>query len=216
MSNVSIIRFGAAALLLGAMVSTGPASVHAQGVGLGVIGGANFATLRGLDDVDLDRRTGAMGGVRLLLPLGTALSLQPEALVVTAGAKPRRGGSNDDGIRLTYAQVPVLLRLAPAGGMPISPHVYAGPYFGMRIRCQVDLDDRDCDDVGSVNTETVDIGGIVGGGLDFDMGGLVLTGGLRYGFGVSKVAEFEAGSVRESAKNGSFSVYAGLGLRFGR
>ncbi len=200
-------------LMCSAMCLALPVVAEAQGGRFGIIGGVNFATLRGLDDVDLERRTGSMGGLSLVLPLGSTFALQTEALLVTAGAQ---AASNDGGISLTYAQVPVLLRLSPAAGSPISPHVYAGPYFGMRIRCQIDTGSTssDCDDVGDVNTETVDIGGIVGGGLDFSLGGLVLTGGARYGFGVSKVAEFGTGAAREAAKNGSFSVYAGLAVRF--
>ncbi len=203
------------ALLCGIAATLLPLPVEAQGGRLGVIGGVNFATLRGLDDVDLDKRTGSMGGISLVLPLGSTFALQTEALVVTGGAQPSSG--TGDGISLTYAQVPVLLRLSLGAGGSVAPHVYAGPYFGLRIRCQIDTGsgDSDCDDVGGVNTETVDVGGIVGGGLDFDLGGLVLTGGARYGFGVSKVAEFDTGSVRESAKNGSFSIYAGLAIRFG-
>jgi hypothetical protein len=72
-----------------------------------------------------------------------------------------------------------------------------------------------CDDVPGISTNTVDAGGIVGGGLDLNLGALVLTGGVRYGFGVSKVADFDADGVRESASNGSYAVYAGLSVRFG-
>jgi len=203
------------ALICGFAALLMPCVVAAQGGRIGIIGGVNFATLRGLDDVDLEKRTGSMGGLSLVLPLGSTFALQTEALVVSGGAQPKSG--TGDGISLTYAQVPVLLRLSLGGSSPIAPHVYAGPYFGLRIRCQIDTGagDSDCDDVGGVNTETVDVGGIVGGGLDFDLGGLVLTGGARYGFGVSKVAEFDTGSVRESARNGSFSIYAGLAIRLG-
>lgn len=93
---------GAAALFAASALPSSP--VHSQGARIGIIGGPNFATLRGLDDVDLDKRTGSMGGLSLLLPLGAAFAFQPEALVVTGGAQPRTG--SDDGITLTYAQVP--------------------------------------------------------------------------------------------------------------
>lgn len=193
-----------------------PSVTQAQESGrFGVMVGANFATLRGLDDVDLDKRTGAMGGLFLVNPLGGALALQAEALVVTAGAQS--SANNDDAVRLTYAQLPLLLRFSSAPNSLIAPHVYAGPYLGLKIACTIDFGDQDgdCDDAPGVSTKSVDVGGIVGGGLDVALGGLVLTGGVRYGFGVSKVAEFEFGSVRESAKNGSFAIYTGLSFRFG-
>lgn len=193
-----------------------PSTAEAQQAGrFGVIVGANFSTLRGWDDANLDRRTGAMGGLSLVNPLGSVLALQTEALVVTAGAK---ASDNDiDAAHLTYAQIPVMLRLSPAAGAAIAPHVYAGPYVGLKISCTLETGilSADCEDVPGVSTNSVDVGGIVGGGLDVAVGGLVLTGGVRYGFGVSKVAEFEVDAVQESAKNGSFAIYTGLSFRFG-
>jgi hypothetical protein len=205
-----------AALLAVAGIVAAP-SLHAQQTArMGIIAGPNFATLEGLDDVDLDKRTGSMGGLSFVLPFGSTFALQPEALLVTSGAEPRTG--SDEGLRLTYAQIPVLLRITPAASSPLSPHVYVGPYFGLRISCTIDIGgtDGDCDEFEDVNTETVDLGGIVGGGLDLNLGGLIITGGLRYGFGVSKVAEFDTEDVRESARNGSFAVYGGLSIPFGR
>ena len=204
-----------ATFALATLAALPTAALHAQGPRVGAIVGANFARLDGLDDVDLDKRTGVVGGLSLLFPLGTPWSLQTEALLVTAGAEPGSGGG--DGITLTYAQVPVLFRLSVAPGASLSPHVYAGPYLGFRIRCRVDVSgpDSDCEDAPGVSTQSVDVGGIAGGGLDLRVGGLILTGGVRYGFGVSKVAEFEFDSVRESARNGSFAVYTGLSVPLG-
>ena len=206
-----------AAMLLGlstALLAAAPASLSAQGKRIGVIAGPNYASLRGLNDVELDNRSGSMGGLSFVLPLASFVAFQPEALVVTGGAEPRSG--TDDGITLTYAQVPMLLRITPATGSAFTPHFYAGPYLGLQIRCRVEIDSQtsDCDDAPGISTETVDVGGIVGGGLDVGLGPLVLTGGVRYGFGVSKVAEFELDNVREEAKNGIFAVYAGLAIQF--
>jgi hypothetical protein len=205
------ISRAAALLLAAATMTVVPQVTQAQGLRLGILGGANFAELRGVDD--LDRRTGGMGGVQLIIPFGGLLSLQTEGLVVSSGAKS--SSASDDGVSLTYAQVPVLLRLSPLSGAKVAPHAYAGPYLGLRIACKVDFGsvDGDCDDFDDLNSQTLDVGGVVGGGLDFDLGGAILTGGARYNFGVSKVADFETGNIRESAKNGSFSIYAGLSIR---
>ncbi len=185
-----------------------------QGKRIGVIAGPTYSSLRGLDDVELDNRTGSMGGLSFVLPLVSFLAFQPEALLVTGGAQPSSGP--DDGITLTYAQVPLLLRITPSSGSPIAPHFYAGPYLGLQIRCRVEVDSQtsDCDDAPGISTQTVDVGGILGGGLDLKLGPLVLTGGVRYGFGVSKVAEFELANAREEAKNGIFALYAGLAVQF--
>jgi len=196
-------------LLLCATAVLVPAvSAHAQTQFGGIIG-ATFSTLRGIDG--LDTRTGLIGGLSLVS--GGALGLQTGLLFTSKGAKGST--SNADGVQLDYVEVPLALRLSLGQGSNINPHVYAGPYLGFKIDCKVEGFSGDCDDIPGVSTKSVDIGGVVGGGLDFSFGPLVLITGLRYGFGISTVADFEFGSVRESAKNGSFAIYTGLAIKLG-
>lgn len=185
------------------------ARARAQGQ-IGAIVGATFSTLRGIDG--LDSRTGLIGGLSLVLPSTGPLAIQTGALFVSKGAEGST--STVDGLEINYVEVPLMLRLGLGLGTGASPHIYAGPYFGYKLDCTVQGTSADCDDVPGVSTKSVDVGGIVGGGLDFGFGPLVLTAGLRYGFGVSNVADFEFGSVRESAKNGTFAIYTGLAIRF--
>jgi hypothetical protein len=205
--NRSTVRLALCASVVCAPV----AAVQAQGQ-IGAVIGATFASFRGIDG--LDSRTGLMGGLSLVLPLVGGVALQPELLLVSKGAE----GSEPDlpGIKLNYVEVPVLLRLSLGQGGLMNPHLYAGPYLGYNINCTVEGTSADCDDVPGISTKTVDVGGALGGGIDVSLGGLVLTGGLRYSFGISKVADFDAGAVNESAKNGVFAVYTGLAIRFGR
>jgi hypothetical protein len=196
--------------LLAASVMVPSASANAQAQ-VGAIVGPTFSTFRDVDN--FDSRTGLLGGLSLVLPLASIARLQPELLFVSKGAE---GSNGDEGVRLKYAEVPILLRLNFSSGASIVPHVYAGPYFGLEIDCTVTgATSSDCDDVPGLSTKTVDVGAALGGGIDMDFGPLVLTGGLRYSFGISKVADFEFAGVRESAKNGVFALYAGLGLRLG-
>ena len=196
-------------LVLGALF----APIHvaqAQGGQVGAIVGATFSTLRGLDG--LDSRTGLLGGLSFVTSGGT-LAWQPEVLAVSKGAKGTTTGAQ--GLKLDYLEIPVLLRLSLSRELGMRPHVYAGPYLGFQLDCSVKGSSADCNDLPGVSTHTVDVGGIVGGGLDFDLGPLVLTGGVRYGFGVSTVADFELGQVKESAKNGVWALYTGLSFRVG-
>jgi len=198
----------AVALLALLAVLAAPAS--AQGGHIGAIVGATFSSLRGIDG--LDSRSGLIGGLSLVLPSSGPLSLQPELLLTHKGAKGSTSGA--EGLRLHYAEVPLLLRLTLARDGMVHPHLYAGPYFGIQIDCTVSGSSGDCDDVPGISTKTVDVGGTLGGGVDVDFGPLVLTGGLRYGFGLSKVADFDIDTVQQSARNGTFAIYAGVGLRF--
>jgi hypothetical protein len=203
------------AVLLALGLVGAPGRGSAQGAQIGLIGGATFSNLRGLDDiddVDLDSRTGLIGGGYLLLPLSGALQLQLEGLLVNKGAEPRTGTDNE--LKLSYFEVPVLLRLNLGGSSALNPHLYAGPYFGLRINCTIG-DDTDCEDASGISTKSVDVGGVAGGGLAIDVGGLVLTGGARYAFGVSTLAELSGDGIQESVKHGGWAIYAGLGVRLG-
>lgn len=199
------------ALLLGSVLALAPTAARAQGE-IGVVGGATFTTLRGLD---VDDRTGNLYGAYLVLPIAGPLQWQFEAIASSRGATPRGAGFGSE-LRLRYLEVPVLLRLSLAKGSRLNPHLYAGPYAGLRIDCTVEGTSGDCDDVPGISTKTVDVGGIAGGGVSVDLGGLMLTGGVRYNFGVSTIAEFERDNVREAAKHGGYAIYAGLGVRLGR
>lgn len=204
-----------ASSLVVALSAIVPDVVRAQGGQIGVLGGATFTSLRGLDRfADFESRTGLIGGGYVLLPLNGALQLQLEGLLVSKGADARPG--QDDPFKLSYAEVPVLLRINLAPASPINPHLYAGPYLGFRIDCTIGGDTSCEDSPEVVSTASVDVGGTAGGGVAVNLGGLVLTGGARYSFGVSTLAEFDGSGVREAARHGAWAVYAGLGVRFGR
>lgn len=209
--SMSHARTPRALVLLLAGAATFTLSQQAEGqVGhVGVIAGAAFSSLRGIDG--LDSRTGLIGGLSLVLPSRGLLTLQPELLFSSKGAKGSTTSAT--GLQLDYVEVPVLLRLTLAREGTVHPHLYAGPYLGLEIDCSVSGSAGDCEDLPGVSTKTVDVGGTAGGGLDVDFGPLVLTGGMRYSFGVSKVADFTRSAARAAARNGSFALYIGAGLR---
>lgn len=180
-----------------------------QGTQITALAGATFSSLRGVDG--LDRRTGTIAGVSLLLPLMGPISFQPEALVVSRGA----GSDFREGLDVSSFELPALLRLSFTPRSNLTPHLYGGPYLGVEIDCSVEGSSLDCEDVPGVSTRTVDVGGIVGGGVNLLAGPVLLTGGLRYGFGVSTLAEFDPGTAREEAKHGAFTLYVGAGIRLG-
>ncbi len=196
--------------LLSALLLVPLTSAHAQNQ-IGAMVGANFSTLRGIDG--LDGRTGLVGGLYNVRRLGSTFALHQELLLVSKGAKGTT--STADGLKLSYIEIPILLRLNLATDGMLTPHVYAGPYVGLKIDCTVSGSSGKCDDLPGISTRSVDIGGIAGGGVDMALGGLILTGGARYGFGISTVADFELGAVKESANNGAFTLYAGVGFRYG-
>ncbi len=187
------------------------APARGQGAQATVLMGATFSTLRGADD--FDRRTETVAGLSLLFPFAGPLSWQPELLLVSRGAKS--ASQLRAGVEISSVQLPALLRFSLAPRSNVTPHLYAGPYLAFELDCSVDGSSLDCDEFGTVDTKSVDVGGVAGGGVSFLAGPLLLTGGMRYEFGISSLAEFETGAVRESADHGAFALYVGAGIRIG-
>jgi hypothetical protein len=206
------LRLGVAALVGGLLAGAFlPGDAAAQGTQFSVLGGVTYSDLRDVDG--FDGRSGAMAGISLLLPLRGAFGFQPEALVVSRGAQ---AGSNlRESIDLNAFEIPLLLRVSLAPRSSFTPHLYAGPYLGIQIDCTVEGTSVGCDDRDDISTRSVDVGAIAGGGVTLGLGPLIFTGGLRYGFGLSPLAEIGDAEFRESARHGGFGLYAGAGLRFG-
>ena len=152
-----------------------------------------------------------MAGVSFVFPFLGPLRWQPEALVTSRGADLDRA----DGIELSTLEVPLMLRLGLGQRGRLTPHLYAGPYLAVQLDCTVEGSSVDCGDRPDIDTSTVDVGGIAGSGVTLRGGPFTLTGGVRYGFGVSSLAEFEFNEASESARHGAWSLYVGAGLAFG-
>jgi hypothetical protein len=176
----------------------GRAQLEGRSARFGLITGINLATVSG-SDANVQNRTGFMAGGLVVIPIAHNLALQPEVLFATKGAK-----SSDATItgaaKLSYVEVPVVLRLdIPASG-GVKPFAYAGPAFSLETSCDVEgraqglTVSLSCNDAirqfttpGSVSLRAGDVGGLVGGGVAFDVGGRVLTIGARYELGFISV-----------------------------
>jgi len=202
---------GAAALLAVAL------PLHAQR--FGILAGATFSNLRTSEDLDLDNRTGTTFGATLQLPLGAKVALQPELLFVNKGAKfrtPIGNQGNNNSIRLDYLEIPVLLRYDFSREI-IGPHIYAGPTVGFNMNCQVQIGGNgqeagattDCGN-DDFKPKTLDYGMTVGAGLDFNLGGLALTGGARYGIGLADIRNDDSDEFKSRVNNGTLSLYVGV------
>lgn len=204
---------GAVALITAAL----PA--HAQR--FGITAGATFSNLRSSEDLDLERRTGTTFGVSLQFPMGSKFALQPEALFLSKGAKLRQPFVGTAGartnIRLDYLEIPVLLRYDFSREV-IGPHMYIGPSVGFNVGCRLQygggteeeaLGNTDCDR-DDFKPKTLDYGLTVGAGVDFNLGPLAATGGLRYGIGLADIRDDNSDEFKSRVNNGVLSLYVGL------
>jgi hypothetical protein len=181
---------------------------------IGIVAGGTFSQLRGVSNVQAKNRTGTMFGLTLLVPSGGTFALQPELLFTNKGSEFDISGVGTRSVKLDYLEIPLLLRVDSHTGGGLNPHLYAGPSIGFNLGCNVTLKgggipntSSDCKRDNFLDPKSVDWSAIVGAGVDLSVGGIGLTGGARYGFGL---ADINKTNVDEHVRNGSLTVYAGV------
>ena len=208
----SFARYAAALTLIAG------ASAPLQAQRFGIIAGGTFSNIRTSDDISSSNRTGTIFGATLQLPVSSTFTIQPELLFLNKGAKFTQstkavgGGS----FRLDYLEVPLLLRYDFSRGV-VAPHIYAGPSVGFNVGCGIEYRgttgsagaNTDCGE-DNFKPKTLDYGLTVGGGLDFNLGGLALTGGARYGIGLADIRNDNSGEFKSRVNNGVLSLYVGV------
>jgi hypothetical protein len=203
-------RFGVYGGLTSASVSEGDG-------GLRAIGDAAFQR---------ERRTGGQAGAFLIVPLGGALSLQPELHFVQKGVRfsGRLGGGaaaarSDVALNLGYLEAPLLLRVERGGARGTRPFLVLGPALAYNLSCgiaynfpgfggsvgRVDCDVSDAFSTDPIGLRSLDVGALVGGGVAFVLGGREYSLGARYTAGVRDIAEIARG-----ARTGTAAVLLGI------
>jgi len=181
------------ARLAGAQANVAPSPRY------GIVGGLNLASLS--DEPGLGNRTAFNGGVMLSLPVSNGFAIQPELLYTMKGASEASNGVSG-AAKINYLELPVLMRydIPVSGG--VRPLVYAGPSVALKTGCSIEATDGtahvsfSCEDavreVGDPGTSltfaNADVGGVVGGGLAFDVGARQLTIGVRYELGFVSIS----------------------------
>ena len=195
-------------LALGVLVLTPIASAaqSPSAVTFGLKGGVNSATVDVSDDSDYGMRWGAVGGLFLGGRITDNVGLQVEGLFSQHGATDKTPGS-DVKIRVTYIDVPVLLRFGSTTTNATHFHVFTGPQAGFKVNAEatskaadltVDLDD---------DVENLDFGWTAGVGVERNRVSL----DVRYTLGLKNVASDSATS--DTAKNRTFTALVGLRLK---
>jgi hypothetical protein len=150
----------------------------AQNFSAGIKAGANFSNFTGgdFDAVKKKAIVGFHGGGFLNFAFG-ALSLQPELMVSTQGARIDSANRSYDW-KVTYATIPVVLKFKTTGGF----YLEAGPQFGFKL--SENVSDETIEDF----AKGLDLSAAAGLGFQ-TKGGLGI--GARYLVGLSKVGDFD-------------------------
>jgi hypothetical protein len=180
-------------LLVAALLLVGTTSI-AQTFQLGIKGGVNVSNFNGGDFHNIDKKAlvGFHAGGFVNFQFGDHFSLQPEVLFSSQGAKLKES-TDEQNIRLSYINVPVMLKYRFTGGF----YLEAGPQIGFKV--DESIGDQEVADF----AKSTDLS--IAGGLGFhSSSGLGI--GARYTAGISKVGDFDSGDIAPDFKNGVIQV----------
>jgi hypothetical protein len=170
------MRLRVAAILV-AMVALTAAPTFAQVTGAVKVG-ANWSKIKFEEDDfsdSSDMKTGLIVGVAVDVPIAPMFSFQPEFLYSQKGGK--NGALTDDdpdfeaSVKLDMFQIPLLLKVGATEG-PFRPFIVAGPAFGFVTSAKTKFEafgEVEEDDIKD-DVETVEISGVIGGGIQFGRG----------------------------------------------
>ena len=196
-------------LALCSILLAGPATAQ---IGFGIKGGLNIADLSDLesidsiDDLESESKTGLVGGAYVKFPFGP-LRLQIEGLYSLKGAKGSSLGTKPWETKLTYIEVPVLLKYELPTPL-LKPFFYGGASiaFLMEAEMRNEVVDSEWFDIKD-GMKTTDYGLVVGAGIE--LLGLTLEG--RYTHGLSDaIEETSDNPLVVAAKNKTYSVMVGF------
>ena len=190
---------------------------YAQKAEFGIKGGINSSNFSGdTEGVDFKPRVGFNVGAFAAIKLSEKITLQPEILFSTQGAKAENVTADVNGVNytadiefnLSYINVPVMFKYYVADKFNLE----AGPQIGFLTSAEtstkVDGFNQTVDQDAKDYFESVDFGFNLGAGYDFTN---KISAGIRYNIGLSNIAKTEAGDNSE-LQNSVFSL--SLGFKF--
>jgi hypothetical protein len=165
-------------------------NLHAQGVGLGIRVGANFAN-QSISNASTESITGFHGGAYLVLAFSEKWAIQPELLFSSQGSEVP---DINEVKELDYFSIPVLLRYKPASFLSIE----AGPQISSLLSAVNKSGDSIKDEF-----KNSDFGLALGTTVHLPLG---LNAGLRYVWGFTNIDDLQAD---QEVKNKMFQIYVG-------
>lgn len=173
---------------------------------VGFKGGANLANWTGdITGNDMYFAFGGGGFARFNLSNGQ-ITIQPEALFMMKGIGIEGTGVN---WKLTYIDIPLLIKYNVPTKGSFAPNLFVGPYGGFLISAKLlDVDVKDAH-------KSFDYGLVFGGGFDIaGAGNGKFTFDARYALGLANIFDIPD-DVEGSVKNGVISLMVGYAFGVG-
>jgi len=182
-------------IILTAIAVMAFAFTNAQQTSFGVKGGLNLTTFSGGNYYDAKSLVGFQVGGFAEIKVIERLSIQPEVLFSTQGAKLDGGSFGDFDTKLNYINVPVLAKFYITKQFTVE----AGPQIGFLVSAKSEGDDvKD-------SFKSVDTGFNFGVGYNFTEN---LGVGLRYTVGLSNIADYDVDNTEQYLDSPKNSVLA--------
>lgn len=211
---------------------------NAQKIEIGVKGGLSLSSVSNFDVLnflgqDLKYRAAGGGGVFAEIPLGTQFSFRPEVSYSRRGTKlaglnlsglnlgglgTLLGGISNARLDLDYIDIPLLAKYKFSESGVAKPYIVAGPVLSFMVGHQMNnniLSIIDFTYNADLNYNKVDIGGMLGAGVEFPVGKVKGFVEASYMRGFTNMVD-NLGIVKVSSKNNSFGLQAGLAFPIGK
>ena len=190
------------------------AQSKSDGPTFGLYAGLNLATVSGQDVTNAKYKTGFLAGVSALWNVSGRLGFQPsveytqKGVSFSATTSPNGQAVTAEG-RISYFEVPLLLRLTADRMQGTTPYFLFGPSFAFKSECTISgtsggtTISQSCAAL-SAKVDSFDYGLMAGAGADFKIGGLTWTLAARYTLGMQNLGP------DSDAKNRVFNFLAGV------
>lgn len=182
-------------IILSAIAIMAFAFSNAQETRFGVKGGLNLTSFAGGNYYDAKSLVGFQVGGFAEIKIIERLSIQPEVLFSTQGAKLDGGSFGDFDSKLNYINVPVLAKFYITKQFTVE----AGPQIGFLVSAKNDGNDAKDD------FKTFDTGFNFGAGYNFTDN---VSVGLRYTVGLANIADYEVDNTEQYLDSPKNSVLA--------
>ena len=170
-------------LMAAAIMIFAASPLFAGGMMFGIKGGLNLANITGDDVGDTSMKMGLVVGGSLCYNITEIFAIQPELLFTMKGAKETIEGE-DGYLKLSYIEIPLLLKVNLPTEGKIDPMLYAGPGFGILMSSKIsnggEVDMKDM-------TKSFDIGIIAGAGIAYQLEKGAITVEGRYEVGMTTI-----------------------------
>lgn len=183
----------------------------------GVKAGVNFSNLYVKEVSDEKVRIGFNVGVYANLPVGSKVfSIQPELAYTTRGSRTTYNnaimGRGEVKYNLNYLELPVMAVFTLGDYFNIHAGAYAAYLINSNISSDGDLGNY-THDLDESQFNRFDYGPVVGIGFKTGLWGGGLGGGVRYNYGLQRIADTQAAKLLlGNSKNSALQIYLTLGF----